>query len=113
MIKSSDERGIDIMNNSALLAKSGTHKLLVTGSNPVAATNFKSSLFGQGITSNPQAYSHRDNGQGMPLKQAIQNYLLSCKVEGKSEGTIVGYSKKFKAFLWYASNCNFPDGITC
>ena len=36
------------------------------------------------------------------IKQAIDGFLLSCKVEGKSYGTIECYSDKLKGFLWYA-----------
>ena len=38
------------------------------------------------------------------IKQAIDSFLLSCKVEGKSYGTIECYSDKLKGFLWYATN---------
>ena len=33
------------------------------------------------------------------IKQAINDFLLSCKVEGKSYGTIECYSDKLKGFL--------------
>ncbi len=46
------------------------------------------------------------------IKQAINEFLLSCKVEGKSYGTIDCYSDKLKGFLWYATNYNWPDDIT-
>jgi len=36
------------------------------------------------------------------IKKAINESLLSCKVEGKSYGTIECYSDKLKGFLWYA-----------
>ncbi|MFC2023995.1 tyrosine-type recombinase/integrase [Chloroflexota bacterium] len=45
------------------------------------------------------------------IKQAIDEFLLSCKVEGKSYGTIECYSDKLKGFLWYATNYDWPDGI--
>jgi len=45
------------------------------------------------------------------IKQAIDEFLLSCKVEGKSYGTIECYSDKLKGFLWYATNYNWPDDI--
>jgi len=38
------------------------------------------------------------------IKQAINEFLLSCKVEGKSYGTIECYSNKLKGFLWYTTN---------
>jgi hypothetical protein len=38
------------------------------------------------------------------IKQAIDGFLLSCKVEGKSYGTIDCYADKLKGFLWYATN---------
>ncbi|MDD5604446.1 MAG: hypothetical protein WC231_02005 [Dehalococcoidales bacterium] len=40
------------------------------------------------------------------VKQAIDEFLLSCKVEGKSYGTIECYSDKLKGFLWYCNNFN-------
>ena len=46
------------------------------------------------------------------IKQAIDSFLLSCKVEGKSYGTIECYSDKLKGFLWYANNYDFPGDIT-
>ena len=46
------------------------------------------------------------------IKQAIDGFLLSCKVEGKSYGTIECYSDKLKGFLWYATNYNWPDDIS-
>ena len=46
------------------------------------------------------------------IKQAINEFLLSCKVEGKSYGTIECYSDKLKGFLWYATNYNWPDDVT-
>ena len=46
------------------------------------------------------------------IKQAIDEFLLSCKVEGKSYGTIECYSDKLKGFLWYATNYDWPDDIT-
>jgi hypothetical protein len=45
------------------------------------------------------------------IKQAINEFLLSCKVEGKSYGTIDCYSDKLKGFLWYATNYGWPDDI--
>jgi site-specific recombinase XerD len=45
------------------------------------------------------------------IKQAIDSFLLSCKVEGKSFGTIECYSDKLKGFLWYATNYHWPDDI--
>jgi len=45
------------------------------------------------------------------IKQAINEFLLSCKVEGKSYGTIECYSDKLKGFLWYATNYDWPDDI--
>ncbi|MFC2033289.1 tyrosine-type recombinase/integrase [Chloroflexota bacterium] len=46
------------------------------------------------------------------IKQAIDGFLLSCKVEGKSYGTIECYSDKLKGFLWYATNYEWPDDIS-
>ena len=45
------------------------------------------------------------------IKQAIDDFLLSCKVEGKSYGTIECYSDKLKGFIWYANNYNWPEDI--
>jgi len=47
----------------------------------------------------------------MTIKQAIDSFLLSCKVEGKSYGTNECYSDKLKGFLWYATNYNWPDDV--
>ena len=46
------------------------------------------------------------------VKQAMNEFLLSYKVEGKSYGTIECYSDKLKGFLWYATNYNWPKDIT-
>jgi integrase/recombinase XerC len=46
------------------------------------------------------------------IKQAIDDFLLSGRVEGKSYGTIECYSDKLKGFLWYATNYDWPDDIT-
>jgi len=46
------------------------------------------------------------------IKQAIDEFLLSCRVEGKSYGTIECYGDKLKGFLWYATNYDWPDDIT-
>jgi len=46
------------------------------------------------------------------VKQAIDEFLLSCKVEGRSYGTIECYQDKLKGFLWYCKNFNLPDDIT-
>ncbi|MFC2026775.1 phage integrase SAM-like domain-containing protein [Chloroflexota bacterium] len=46
------------------------------------------------------------------IKQAISEFLLSCKVEGKSYGTIECYQDKLKGFLWYATNYKWPDDIS-
>ena len=45
------------------------------------------------------------------IKQAINEFLLSCKVEGKSYGTIECYGDKLKGFLLYATNYDWPDDI--
>jgi site-specific recombinase XerD len=47
----------------------------------------------------------------MSIEKAINDFLLSCKVEGKSYGTIECYSDKLKGFLWYCNNFNLPDDI--
>ena len=48
-------------------------------------------------------WNYTDTTTKTTIKQAIESFLLSCKVEGKSYGTIECYSDKFKGFLWYAS----------
>jgi integrase/recombinase XerC len=45
------------------------------------------------------------------VKQAVNDFLLSCKVEGKSYGTIECYSDKLKGFLWYCDNYDLPNDI--
>lgn len=45
------------------------------------------------------------------IKQAIDEFLLTCKVEGKSYGTIECYSDKLKGFLWYATNYDWPEEL--
>jgi hypothetical protein len=37
------------------------------------------------------------------LKEAIPNFIMTCKVEGRSNGTIECYTDKLKGFLWYAA----------
>jgi site-specific recombinase XerD len=44
-------------------------------------------------------------------EQAIDGFLLSCKVEGKSYGTIECYTDKLKGFRWYAANHGWPRDI--
>jgi len=51
------------------------------------------------------------NEKATTIKQAVDSFLLSCKVEGKSYGTIDCYSDKFMGFLWYARNYHLPDDI--
>ncbi|MBN2396470.1 MAG: phage integrase N-terminal SAM-like domain-containing protein [Candidatus Atribacteria bacterium] len=46
------------------------------------------------------------------IKEAIDGFLLNCKVEGKSYGTIECYTDKLKGFYWYATNYDWPDDIT-
>jgi integrase/recombinase XerC len=50
--------------------------------------------------------------KGTRIKEAIDSFLLSCKVEGKSYGTIECYSDKLKGFLWYTKNYDWFDDIT-
>ncbi|MFC1846487.1 hypothetical protein ACFLYS_00300 [Chloroflexota bacterium] len=45
------------------------------------------------------------------VKQAIGDFLLSCKVEGKAYGTIECYSDKLKGFQWYCNNSDIPEDI--
>jgi len=37
---------------------------------------------------------------------------LSCKVEGKANGTIDCYSDKLKGFLWYSEHYGLPTDVT-
>ena len=46
------------------------------------------------------------------IKHAIDGFLLNCKVEGKSWGTIDCYAGKLKGFLWYATNYDWSDDIS-
>ena len=55
--------------------------------------------------------NHTDITTTTTIKQAIDGFLLNCKVEGKSYGTIECYSDKLKGFLWYATNYDWPDDI--
>jgi hypothetical protein len=48
--------------------------------------------------------THTDITTTTTVKQAIDGFLLSYKVEGKSYGTIECYSDKLKGFLWYVIN---------
>ena len=45
--------------------------------------------------------NHRDNTTNTTIKQAIDNFLLSCKVEGKSYGTIECYSWQSGSVIEY------------
>ena len=57
------------------------HKPLVAGSNPAAATiTFRASAKDQGIQSTHQSYPATTIDQGISLIQAINNFLLSCKM---------------------------------
>ena len=56
--------------------------------------------------------NHTDNTTHTTIKQTVEGFLLNCKVEGKSYGTIECYSDKLKGFLWYAKNYKWPDNIT-
>ena len=51
-------------------------------------------------------------GRVTTIKQAIDRFLMSCKVEGKSYGTIECYSDKLKGFLWYATTYDWTDDIS-
>ncbi len=44
------------------------------------------------------------------IKQAIDSFLLSCKVEGKSYGTIECFSDKLKGFLLAISSAHSSIG---
>jgi hypothetical protein len=62
-----------------LSKETGTHKPLVTGSNPVAATTkYKSASIDQGTGQNPQTYLAVSTEQGITLKQAVNSFLISC-----------------------------------
>ena len=66
----------------------------------------------QRSTSNLQSYTDKALEQRFPLKEAIEGYLLSCKVEGKSLATIEAYKSKLYPFLWYCQHYNLPDDVT-
>lgn len=51
------------------------------------------------------------SNETVTIKQAIDSFLLSCKVEGKSYGTIDCYSDKLKGFLWYCDNYDISSDI--
>jgi hypothetical protein len=57
---------------SKVSSATGTHKPLVVGSNPSAATSRRNlPVSDQGITEFPQAYSHISPDHGITLKQVI------------------------------------------
>jgi hypothetical protein len=60
---------------------------------------------------NSQSCSNRAIQQRFPLKQAVDSYLLSFKVEGKSLATIEVYRSKLYLFLWYCQHFNLPDDV--
>lgn len=45
------------------------------------------------------------------IEQAVESFLLSCRVEGKSYGAIECYADKLKGFQWYADTHNWPSDI--
>ncbi len=51
------------------------------------------------------------NTKVVTIKQAIDSFLLSCKVEAKSYGTFECYADNLKGFLWYATNYHWPNDI--
>lgn len=55
--------------------------------------------------------NHSDYTTEMSIKQVVEGFLLNCKVEGRSYGTIECYSDKLKGFLWYADHYDWPDDI--
>ena len=46
------------------------------------------------------------------IQQAINDFLMSCNVEGKSHGTIECYTDKLKGFSWYARTYHWPDDVS-
>ena len=60
---------------------------------------------------NAQSYLATTEEHRFPLKEAIEGYLLSCKVEGKSPATIEAYRSKLHPFLWYVKNNRLPDSV--
>jgi integrase/recombinase XerC len=94
------------------VVEQGTHKPLVGSSNlPVTTNSLRTTSTDKGTSQKLQASSHISSDQGIGLKQAVEGFLLSCKVEGKSYGTIEGYTDKLKGFQWYARNYNWPDDV--
>lgn len=53
----------------------------------------------------------KSNTKKVAIKKAIESFLLSCKVEGKSYGTIECYQDKLKGFLWYATEYKWPNDV--
>ena len=45
------------------------------------------------------------------VKQAIDSFLLSYRVEGKSYGTVECYTGKLEGFRLYGINYDYPDII--
>lgn len=46
------------------------------------------------------------------LTVSLQNYILSCQVEGKSPNTIEGYHRRLRQFLGFASEYDVADPST-
>jgi len=74
-----------------LLSETGTHKPQVTGSNPVAVTFiFRTPHKDQGIPRNSQAYERTNHDQGLPLRQAVDGFLLKTGAHVHAHLLIVG-----------------------
>jgi len=82
----------------------------VSGPNPLVATIFLSTANQtspeQDTASNRYAFTSVSDGQGMPLKQVVDSFILTCNVEGKPDEADESNSDKLKDFLWFAKNNN-------
>jgi len=45
------------------------------------------------------------------LNRHLKNYLISCKVEGKSPATIATYTQRLTDFYHFIASCETPDGM--
>lgn len=80
---------------------------LVSGSNPLAATNqYRQAPVKQRTSLNPQSYTIT------AVELGISYFLLDCRVRGLSQGTLDCYSCKLKDFLRFIGGCCISDVTT-
>jgi hypothetical protein len=65
----------------------------------------------QRFSQNHQIHLNTETDHRFSVEQAIEGYLLSCKVEGKSPATIKAYISKLCPFLWYVNHYNLPWNV--